>query len=142
RAPTCPGMRMWTSGLMTPSDLLLFWLSGHREVPLQRVYRACRALEEPPGFLSHPRRLAWWRRRRWRLWEGLLRLGHVEAVTLGRWQVVPPTLVWLGPDDEGEGYLCGARSPRLLRCLARENRLVLLEPEPQDGAPARWAVRG
>lgn len=71
----------------------------------------------------------------------LSRLGHVEFFSKKErqyWRVVPPSLT-LFSRSPGEGLLCGARSPNLLKEMSSELDVIRLAA---PGMPDRIMVRG
>ena len=73
----------------------------------------------------------------------LQRLGHVEFFSHeidNGWRVVPPAVAFL-PGSNGEGLLCGARSPALLEDLRGAGDVEVIGSEA-PGMPQRLMLRG
>jgi hypothetical protein len=130
---------------MSPSNLLLFWVSARQSVSAAAFDEAClrlgrKAAVSRPGIKDDSCNRRAWRRR---LGEPLYRLGHIEFQALpAGYAVVPPTLIWhVGASGEAVGHLCGARSPALANQLADlfGDRFRI---RPQQGGPERWMLRG
>jgi len=142
--------------VQSATNLLLYWLSHHRQVPRYRATKAARGLvtriecelatigdiddladadcvtQATRQVSKHSR---WWFR-------DLHRLGHVERLTdsLGTttaWQVVPPTFLKLAEDST---LACGARTPQLMAKFSEAGFPGDVTPQPN--APDVLCIRG
>lgn len=109
-------------------DQLLYWLSATAEGTWEAFVRACAAL----GLAADAKYAR-------RILRRLMLLGHIECSKDGSaWAICPPALV-LCPAKSGVGFLCGQRTPKLLKIL--EGLWTLTEcPQPERLGPSRIEV--
>jgi len=104
-------------------DRLLYWLSANAEGAWQTFAHACKVLQ-----LVNDTKRARYIFRRLRL------LGHIECSDDGsKWSICPPTLV-RSPTDTRGYFLCGQRTPKLLKQL-REHWELQHIPQPGYQGP-------
>jgi hypothetical protein len=109
-------------------DRLLYWLSATAEGTWEVFVRTCAAL----GLASDTRLAR-------RIFRRLMLLGHIECSTDGyAWTICPPALV-LSPTRSEVGFLCGQRTPRLLKTLEGIGALVEYQ-QPGSQGPSRIEV--
>lgn len=109
-------------------DRLLYWLSATAEGTWEVFVRTCAAL----GLTSETRLAR-------RIFRRLILLGHIECSTDGSaWTICPPALV-LSPTRSEVGFLCGQRTPKLLKILERIGALAKYQ-QPGCQGPSRIEV--
>ena len=107
---------------------LLYWLSATAEGTWETFVRTCVALGLA-GESKYARRIL----------RRLMLLGHIECSKDGSaWTICPPALV-LCPAKSGVGFLCGQRTPKLLKIL--DGLWTLAEfPQPDHQGPSLIVV--
>lgn len=107
---------------------LLYWLSATAEGSWEAFVRTCVAL----GLADDSKYAR-------RIFRRLILLGHIECSKDGAdWAICPPALV-LCPSKSGVGFLCGQRTPKLLKII--EGFWTVAEyPQLDNQGPSRIEV--
>lgn len=109
---------------------LLYWLSATAEGTWETFVRTCVALGLA-GDSKYARRIL----------RRLMLLGHIECSKDGSaWAICPPALVHCSAKT-GVGFLCGQRTPKMLKTLERFWTLAE-SPQPDCQGPSRIEVTG
>jgi hypothetical protein len=108
---------------------LLYWLSATAEGTWGAFVRTCGAL----GLADDSKYAR-------RILRRLMLLGHIECSKEGSaWTISPPAMV-ICPSKSGIGFLCGQRTPKMLRILEGMWTLAAY-PQPDYQGPSRIEVR-
>lgn len=109
---------------------LLYWLSATAEGTWEAFVRTCMTL----GLASDSKQAR-------RILRRLMLLSHIECSKDGSEWTISPTALVLCPAKSGVGFLCGQRTPKLIKIL--EGSWTLTEcPQPDFQGPSQIELTG